>query len=445
MKKTKRTEQDALGTYQLPVDAPWWIYTARVLHNFPQKWISSIPEDFLRNYVRVKMIYAHLNQDHKKISKKERNAIIAACKKLLFMSSAHFMAHFPVHQIQSGGGTSTNMNVNEVIANLATKELGGKFGEYLVNAHDHINASQSSNDTFPWVTRVTLLQLGDELHHQLKKTKEHLHTLGKKFKDIKKVWRTHLQDAVIIMLGDEFDAYARTIEKNIDNLNDAMKVLTEVNFGWTATGSKQNITKWMRKEATKLIAKEFKLPLKQPKSYFEENSSSGDFLRFSQTLTHIATDLIKIGNDLRMLASGPMAGFHEIELPHVQPGSSIMPGKLNPSIVEALTTLCAKIIGNGQTVQQLTQMAQLELQQFMPGIARALIESTQLLTDWLEMLNHHCLKWIKANKQHIARLLEHSFANATNYSEKYGYEKVAAAVKEAMKSWRTLEEILKSK
>ncbi len=148
----------------------------------------------------------------------------------------------------------------------------------------------------------------------------------------------------------------------------------------------------MRKDVIKLLAKEFKLPLKQPKSYFEENSSSGDFLRFSQMLTYIATDLIKIGNDLRMLASGPMAGFHEIELPHVQPGSSIMPGKLNPSIVEALTMICAKIIGNGETVQQLTQMAQLELQQFMPGIARALIESTKLMTDGLDMFNRHCLK-----------------------------------------------------
>ncbi|MBP7847902.1 hypothetical protein KA013_01625 [Patescibacteria group bacterium] len=176
------------------------------------------------------MVYAHLNQDNKKISKKERNAIIAAGKKLLSMSSTHFMTYFPIHQIQSGGGTSTNMNVNEVIANLATKELGGKFGSYLVNAHDHINASQSSNDTFPGVTRLTLLQLGNELYKQLKETKNNLYKLGKKFKDIKKVGRTHLQDAVIIMLGDEFDGYARTIDKGIENLQSVMDILREVNF-----------------------------------------------------------------------------------------------------------------------------------------------------------------------------------------------------------------------
>ncbi len=442
---TKRTESDSLGSYKLPVDAPRGIYTARVLDNFPQKGISAIPEDFLRVYVRVKMVYAQLNLTNKKISKKTKDAIIKAWKKILNMSSTQFMQYFPIHQIQSWWGTSTNMNVNEVLANLATKELGGKFGSYLINAHDHINASQSSNDTFPGATRLTLLQLGDELYKQLKETKNNLHKLGKKFKDIKKVGRTHLQDAVTIMLGDEFDGYARTIDKGIENLQNVMGILREVNFWWTATWSKQNITKWMRKDVIKLLAKEFKLTLKQPKSYFEENSSSGDFLRFSQMLTYVATDLIKIGNDLRMLASGPMAGFHEIELPHVQPGSSIMPGKLNPSIVEALTMLCAKVIGNGETVQQLTQMAQLELQQFMPGIARALIESTKLMTDGLDMFNHHCLKWIKANKQHIGRLLEHSFANATNYSEKYGYEKVALAVKEALKSGRTLEEILRTK
>jgi len=185
---------------KLPIAAPRGIYTARVLHNFPQDTIPSIPEAFLRTYVRVKVVYAGLNHKHKKISKKTKDAILKTCKKLLKMKSEAFMAYFPIHQIQSGGGTSTNMNVNEVIANLATEELGGKFGQYLVSSHDDVNASQSSNDTFPGVTKLTLLSQAHDLRHELKEIKQTLSKLAKKFENIQKVGRTHLQDAVVITL-----------------------------------------------------------------------------------------------------------------------------------------------------------------------------------------------------------------------------------------------------
>lgn len=442
MKSKTRTEQDALGSYKLPADAPRGIYTARVLHNFPQKSIPSVPEEFLRIYVRVKIVYAHLNYTHKKVSKKTKDAIIKAGKKLLKMSSANFMSHFPVHQIQSGWGTSTNMNVNEVLANLATKELGGVFGQYLVNPHDDVNASQSSNDTFPGVTKLMLLSQLHNLRYELKRVEQTLSKLTKKFEKIKKVGRTHLQDAVVITLWDEFSGYARTIEKNHDYLQQAIETISEINFGGTATGSKQNISWSMRKNVINLLSKEFKLKLKQPKNYFEQNSSSGDLEYVAQTLSHLATDLIKMGNDLRFLSSGPLAGVHEIDLPAVQPGSSIMPGKVNPSVVEALTMVCAQVIGNSQTVHELTLLAQLELQQFTPWITWALYNSLDSLTHTLAVFDKHCLKWIKPNKQQIARLLDHSFAHATDYTEKYGYKAVAKAVKEALKTGKTLEEVI---
>ncbi len=444
MKVTTRTETDSLGSRKLPVDAPWGIYTARVLANYPQKGILPMPEEFLREYVRVKMVYAVVNHKHKKISKKAKEAIVKACKKLLAMNSEKFMANFPMHQIQSGGGTSANMNINEVIANFATKELWGKFGQYLVNPHDDVNCSQSSNDTFPGTTKLTVLAQVHGLHKTLKEAKKILEGLAKKFKAIKKVWRTHMQDAVVITLWDEFSGYARTVEKNIKYLHQATKVLYEINFGGTATGSKQNISKWIRKDLIKYLKKEFKLPLKQPKNYFEQNSSSGDIARFAESLSHLSRDLIKVGNDLRFLSSGPMSGINEITLPSVQAGSSIMPGKVNPSMVEALTMVCAKVIGDTQTINELTQLAQLELQQFMPWVTRAILDEMNVLNYTLPMFNQHCLKWIKPNKKHIQELLNHSFANATDYTKKYGYDKVAMAVKEALKTGKTLEEILKN-
>ncbi len=343
MPKT-RTEKDALGKLKVPVDAPWGIYTQRVLGIYPQEDIQKVPELFLRTYIAAKMVYATVNARFRKISQETKRVIHTAGKELLKLPSAAFMAHFPISQIQSGGGTSTNMLVNEVLANEANRTLGKKYGARTVQSHDHLNASQSSNDTFPGVTKLTCLGLLDVLLEEIRALEKVMRGHARRRKDIKKVGRTHLQDAVVVRLGDEFAAYARTLAKNKKYLQDAEKVLLELNFGGTATGSLQNITTPMRKELVREMIKKFGKRFVQPASYFEQNSSSGDLALLSQSLVHLANDLIKIGNDMRLMSSGPLAGFYEYTLPVVQPGSSIMPGKVNPSVIEGLTMVCAKVV-----------------------------------------------------------------------------------------------------
>lgn len=437
-----RTEHDVLGSYKLPSDAPWGIYTQRVLDTYPQDEIARVPEAFLRLYIQAKMVYATINQCHEKIDKKIADAIHAAGKKLLELSWEEFSKFFLISQIQSGGGTSTNMMINEVIANEATVLIWWDYGDYLVDPHDHVNRSQSSNDTFPGVTKLFLILQSKVLLQALTSLKDSLSSHARVWKELKKVWRTHLQDAVVITLWEEFWAYARTVEKSLDTLRFATDRLKELNFGGTATGSLQNITPELRKDLIEKFSRMFEIDFVQPIDYFEQNSSSWDIAYFSFTLARVASDLLKMTNDLRLLGSWPLAGINEIDLPSVQPGSSIMPGKVNPSVLEAYTMVAARVIGNDQTVQTITRLAQLELQQFMPQIAWSSIDSVMMLTKAVTMLDVHCIQWITANEDRIKQLLEKSFATATDYSERLGYEVVADAVQEALHGGKSLHEIL---
>lgn len=441
MSKT-RNEKDALWVLKVPYDAPWGIYTERVLWVYPQGCTQPVPEVFLRTYIEAKMIYATVNARFRKLDQEKKRALHKVWKALLKLPSDAFMAHFPIWKIQSGGGTSTNMMINEVVANLATVELWWKLGKYKVTSHDDCNGSQSSNDTFPWVTKLTLIKLFPELLTSLDGLIKTCASHARRWKSVKKVWRTHLQDAVVVTMGDVFWAYARTLQKNKKYLQEAYKWLFELNFWWTAAWSLQNITLPIRKELTREFSNFYKKQFIQPKNYFEQNSSSGDIAWFMQALIHCVNDCIKIGNDLRLMSSWPLAWIFEYELPSVQPGSSIMPGKVNPSVVEAFTMIWALIIGHNQSVQFLTRQAQCELQQFMPQIAWSVIESIQQLSAWLSMLNKHCVAWIKVNKKRIKQLLDWSFAQATDYSEKVWYDIVAKAVHEALHSWKSLKEIL---
>jgi len=437
-----RQEKDALGKIRVPVEAPWWWYTQRVLSIYPQEWVAKVPETFLRAYLEAKMVYATVNARFRKIDQEVKRAIHTSAKQLLKKNSDEFMKFFPISQIQSWWWTSTNMLVNEVLANESSVVLWGKYGSWKVDAHDHLNASQSSNDTFPGVTKIVCLKHMTHLRSALKWLEKQLKAHARKRKNIKKVWRTHLQDAVEIRLGDEFSAYARTIGKNVWYIDQARKSLLELNFWGTATWSLQNITPAIRKELVREFSKFYSLKFIQPKSYFEQISSSWDIAFVSQTLTHVANDLIKIWNDMRIVSSWPLAWFNEYNLPAVQPGSSIMPWKINPSVIEALTMVCAKVSWTNHTVEILTRHAQLELQQFMPGISFSLVECMHQLAYSLDMFTSKCVKDIAPNKKHIAQLLDWSFVNATNYSESLWYEVVAEAVVKALKTWKSLKEIL---
>ena len=428
---------------KLPKDAPWGLYTQRVLWVYPQEW-PLLPEILLRHYVQAKAAYATVNARFRKIDQETKKVIHEVAKELLKQDSASFMSNFPIGQIQSGGGTSTNMMVNEVLANLASVKLGKKFGKYPIHPNDHLNASQSSNDTFPGVTKLASYTLLVRLEKELMKLIKLFKKKSLARKQIKKVGRTHLQDAVIISLWDEFTGYARTLEKNLKYIKQAQTDIKELNFGGTATGSLQNIRPAIRKELIKEFSKVYKTKFIQPKNYFEQNSSSQDLARVSQSLVLLADSFIKISNDLRLLSSWPLAWFGEIILPTVQAGSSIMPGKVNPSVVEALTMICAKVLWNDQMIQTLTRQAQLELQQFMPGISFWLIESLELLVSGVEMFGSKCVAGIKPNKKRISELLEWSFAYATDYSEQLWYEKVSELVKLALKKKVNLRELLEA-
>lgn len=439
MPKTRK-EKDALWEMKISKEFPWGIFTERVLSTYPNS--DLVPELFLRMYIKAKMTYATVNARFRKIDQEMKKAIHLSGKEVLKLDSNDFMTLFPVGQIQSGWWTSTNMMINEVLANMTNIAFGKKYGDKKVSSHDHLNLSQSSNDTFPWVTKLTLLHQIPKLIKEVESMIKILKTKSRNRKDIKKVWRTHLQDAVVIAVGDEFAAYAASLEKNKKYLTQVISVCKELPFGGTATGSLQNIKPAFRKELIKEFSKLAGTKCKAPKSYFEQNSSSADFVVVSQSLVLLANNLIKISNDLRLLSSGPFAWFGELILPQVHAWSSIMPGKINPSVLEALTMVCAKVIGNDQTIQVLSRQAQLELQQFMPGIAFPLLESVDVLIKGCDMATKKCLRWIRVNKKHIHKVLESSMVFATDYTQELGYEKVEKLVKKAVKEKRNLKELL---
>lgn len=435
-----RTETDSIWSLDIPVDAPRGIYTQRVLNTYP--YSVHVPVVFLRSYIEAKMIYATVNSRAGKLDEKIMKAIHTVGEELLKLDDEEFLMYMPIWQIQSGGGTSTNMMINEVMANLASKQLWDKFWSWVVNAHDHLNLSQSSNDTFPWVMKISCIKLLAELLEDIDALVYEFKKHEEQRKDIQKVGRTHLQDAVVITLGEEMWAYARCLEKSQVLLVQSLDHLLELPFWWTATGSLQNITPEIREDLIEEFSEQYDMPCVAPVSYFEQNSSSADMMVLSHACVHLANNLIKIWNDLRLLSSWPLAWLWELSLPVVQPWSSIMPGKVNPSIVEAMTMICAKVIGNNETINVLSRMSQLQLQFLNPCIARSIIDSLEQLIVWIQMFTTQCVSWILPNTERIGELLEWSFAYATDYSEKLWYETVARLVKKALKQKVNLRELL---
>jgi len=437
-----RIEKDAMGIMKVPQDAYYGIFTKRVLQNFNVS-NQKVPMLFLKNYIRVKKMYALANKQSKKLDKQKTRLIEKACDTLLTDDNNFFEKQFPIDAIQSGGGTSTNMMVNEVIANIANEIFGNKKGTYTpIHPNDHVNMSQSSNDTFPGVIKVTSAIQFQLLLPRLEELQKIFEKKAEEFSKIPKVGRTHLQDALAITFGNEFSAFARTIEKNKLFLTQLQSLCFELPFGGTALGSLQNITPKIRKDIIALLAKEFSIPFKESKNYFEGTSSSSDLEKVSAGINSFATDLIKIANDLRLMSSGPRGGINEIVLPAVQAGSSIMPGKINPSIVEALNMLCFRIKGLHKTVELTTIHAQLQLQAFMPIIGFSLFEMFSLLTNGVAMFEEKCLQGITINKKEAQKHLDYSFVYATQYSESLGYAKVSELVKKAYTGDLNLKDLL---
>ena len=407
-------------------------FTRKVLSNFNISR-SKVPGEFIRNYIKVKGIYARVNKNHNKLSIKKAQKIVKSVNTLLKKDDREFESLLPIDIFQSGGGTSINIPINELIS---------RYSENKLNHFDDVNMSQSSNDTFPGVSKITTYFQIEELLKEIEDLIAEYMRLIKETKSIQKVGRTHMQDALEIRVGDELSAHFETLNKNRTNLEYIQKYCLELPFGATALGSMQNISKEIRKDIIKEISREYGINFKAPKNYYEAVSSSGDLLKVSSAIVCCASDLLKISKDLILLSSGPKAGLNEIILKESQKGSSIMPGKINPSIFEAICMICFKVIGNGVTIETANQNAQLQLQAFNPILAFTLFENIEILTRGIKTFNQKGLSNISFNKEGIRESLENSLVYATKYSEVLGYERVAELYKESLTKGLDLKELI---
>ncbi len=434
-----RLEKDSLGEKHISKDSYYGIQTQRALENFP---ISNLKAHkvFIESYLLIKKAAAIANKKCNVLDKKIADAIILACDEIL---SGRFIEQFVVDVYQAGAGTSFNMNVNEVIANRALELTGEEKGNYsLINPNDHVNMSQSTNDTYPTAMRVAALEKLKTFIAALIKLQIVFNEKSVEFASVIKSGRTHLQDATPINLGQEFSGYASVLKKHIETINDSKKYLLELGLGGTAVGTGINTPKDYRDvvivELQKLTGMEFK----KAENYFEAMQSMFPFVHLSNSIANISLDLIRIANDLRLLSSGPITGLAEIKLPAVQPGSSIMPGKINPSIAEMLNMVCFQVIGNNTTISLAAQAGQLELNVMMPVINFNLLQSIEILTNAITVFSEKCVKGIEANRERCKNYAEQSISIATLLSVQIGYLKTAELVKEALEKNITIKKLV---
>jgi len=439
----KRIEKDFLGEKLIDKDAYYGIWSLRAKENFNVSGIK-LQKEFLRNYVRLKKCCAKANYKDGKLKKEIFLAIVKACDEIL--NSDILEKNFLVDIFQAGAGTSTNMNINEIIANKALEILNYEKGNYnIVHPNDHVNASQSTNDTFPTVSKITLYFFYEKLLNSIKLLEKSLQKKSLEFKNIIKLGRTHLQDALPISLGSEFSAYYYSILNCEKRLIESSKNLLNLPIGATAIGTSVNASKKYIDYVIEEIRKEFGKNFKIAENFYYELQFPLDFLDFANSLILIATSLTKICNDLRILSSGPRGGIGEIILPEVQGGSSIMPGKVNPSILEMVNMVCFDVIGNCNKVLEASLQAQLDLNVFLPISIYNLLFSTEILSNSIKILVEKCIDGIKVNEKRIKENLEKSLSLITLISEKIGYQKAAEIAREAYEKNKTIKEIILEK
>lgn len=407
-------------------------FTKKVVSNFNISR-SKIPGEFIRNYIKVKGVYAIVNNSCGKLLSSKSKLILKSINTLLKKSNKELESLLPIDIFQSGGGTSINIPVNELISSHYKNRL---------NPFDDVNMSQSSNDTFPSVSKIVTYFQIEELIKAIEDSLVLYKRLVKETKGIHKVGRTHMQDALEMSVANELSAHYEIVSKNIYHLKYIQKYCLELPLGATALGSMQNISKEIRERIIKEISREYGIDFKAPKNYYEAVSSSGDLLKVSSAIVCCASDLLKISKDIILLSSGPKAGLNEIILKESQKGSSIMPGKINPSIFEAVCMVCFKVIGNGLTIETASQNAQLQLQAFNPIIAYTLFENIEILTNSFKTFNQKGICNISFNIDGIKRSLDSSLVYATKYSEELGYEKVAQLYKKSLKEGIDLKTVI---
>jgi aspartate ammonia-lyase len=437
-----RIEHDLLGDREVPADVYYGVHTARALENFP---ISGVPisshTDLVVALASVKQAAAETNQQLGLLDLDIAKAIIAACVEI---RDGALHEQFVVDQIQGGAGTSTNMNANEVIANRALELLGHERGAYhVVHPLEHVNLGQSTNDVYPTALKVALGTASRSLERALRELVQHCAAKSLEFADMLKLGRTQLQDAVPMTLGQEFGAYAVTIGEDADRMSEASMLIAEINLGGTAIGTGLNAHPAYAALACDRLRHITGLPLTTAGNLVEATSDVGAFVQLSGVTKRAAVKLSKICNDLRLLSSGPQAGFGEINLPPVQAGSSIMPGKVNPVIPEVVNQVAFEVIGNDLTITMAAEAGQLQLNAFEPIIARALLSSLRHLTAAVNVLGERCIRGITANADHMRDAVLQSASIATALNPVLGYEAATALVAEAIATGASIPELVR--
>ena len=424
-----RFESDSVGTLPVPCDAYYGIQSLRAKENFPISGRAMHPA-FLHSLTQIKLAAARANARTGQLPPPIADAICAACGEVL---SGGFADQFPVDAIQGGAGTSANMNVNEVLANRAIELLGGQRGDYrLVHPNDHVNMSQSTNDTIPSAGKLTVLALLPALCGELEALADALLEKATAFDGILRIGRTQLQDAVPMRLGQGFHAYVGAIRRDIARLRQSAEVMHTLNLGGTAIGSGLNASPAYRRFVYEELCRITGLSLSPAEDLFDATQNLDVFAAFSGALKTCAMSLSKISNDLRLLSSGPRAGLGEIRLPARQNGSSIMPGKINPVIPEVVTQAAFRVYGNDLTVSLAAEAGQLELNAFEPVLFDALFESMQVLTGAVRTLCQNCIRGITANAEECQKHLDASVGVVTALCPYIGYKKAAALAKESL-------------
>jgi len=437
-----RLERDSLGEFPVPAWALYGVQTERARRNFPISGLRPMPA-FVDAMVQIKRAAALTHKETGRLDDKLADAIVRAADEVL---AGQHREHFVVDPYQAGAGTSHNMNVNEVLANRANELLGGKRGEYQpVHPNDHVNMAQSTNDTIPTAIRLGALTMWKGLRSAMELLEAELLQRGREFDDVVKSGRTHLQDATPIRLGQEFSAYGHTVARHRERIDATSHSLTELNIGGSAVGTGLNVEQGYPERVVALLQEALGLELAVGGDRIQLMQSMGDQAAFSGALRTYALDLNKIANDLRLLSSGPRTGLAEIRLPAVQPGSSIMPGKVNPVMAEMTNMVCYQVIGNDMTIAMAAEAGQLELNVMMPVIAHNLFVSIHILTNATRALAERCIRGIEADERQTAYWLERSPAIVTALAPRLGYAKAAELAKEALERDLSVRELVTQK
>lgn len=428
-----RKESDLLGELNVPMDAYYGVQTQRAIDNFKiSGQLLSSYSDFIRGLAFVKKAAAKSNYELGLLDEELYFKIAETCDELI---AGQLHEQFPVDMIQGGAGTSINMNANEVIANRVLEKLGKNKGEYeFCSPNDHINLSQSTNDAYPTAIKMGLLQMNVGLVDRLQSIVEAFRAKGEEFQDVIKMGRTQLQDAVPMTLGQEFEAFAANLEEDISKLNSNADLFVEVNMGATAIGTGINAPIGYATLCAKNLSQITGFPIVSAPNLVEATPDTGAYVIYSSAMKRLAVKLSKICNDLRLLSSGPRAGLFEINLPPMQPGSSIMPGKVNPVIPEVVNQVCYKVIGNDLTVTFAAEAGQLQLNVMEPVLSHAIMENINFLCNALDTLRDKCVVGITANKEVCLNMVKHSIGIVTALNPYIGYKQSTQIAKQSLET-----------